>query len=150
MHACETMGSAAHGSSPKHPSAPYFLAHGTSPLPCKQRVRYVPSSCVLAPPTQYYVEREKFNPMSYLKNPMVLIVIATMGMAYVMPKMVDNMDEGGKAKIRLRQPQWISSHLSLFLVVSVGLEGRTTVRKLHVRRGRNGIGATRSHCCFSG
>ena len=35
---------------------------------------------------QYFMEREKFDPTSYLKNPMVIIIGMTMIMAYVMPK----------------------------------------------------------------
>jgi len=56
----------------------------------------------LSPVTRlnYFTEREKFNPLNYLKNPMVLIMIATLFMAFIMPKMVDNMDEDEKKKIR--------------------------------------------------
>jgi len=62
----------------------------------------LPYPLKLAPSTKlnYFVEREKFNPMTYLKNPMVLMVGFTMIMAFVMPKMTENMDEGEKAKIR--------------------------------------------------
>jgi hypothetical protein len=48
----------------------------------------------------YFVEREKFDPMSYLKNPMVLIIGLSMVMMFVMPKMVDNLDDNDKAQLR--------------------------------------------------
>jgi hypothetical protein len=75
---------------------------------------------------QYFTEREKFNPLNYLKNPMVLIMIATLFMAFIMPKMVDNMDEDEKKKIRCESAEsrpfdWkmnfkflVSSHFGTF------------------------------------
>ena len=62
----------------------------------------LPYPLKLAPITKlnYFVEREKFDIMSYLKNPMVLIIGLSMVMMFIMPKMVENMDEGDKAKFR--------------------------------------------------
>eukprot|EP00284_Hemiselmis_tepida_P018609 CAMPEP_0174931548 /NCGR_PEP_ID=MMETSP1355-20121228/34084_1 /TAXON_ID=464990 /ORGANISM="Hemiselmis tepida, Strain CCMP443" /LENGTH=223 /DNA_ID=CAMNT_0016177909 /DNA_START=9 /DNA_END=676 /DNA_ORIENTATION=- len=62
----------------------------------------LPYPLKLTPATRvsYFVEREKFNPMVYLKNPMVLIFGVTMIMAVVMPRMVDNMDDSDKQKLR--------------------------------------------------
>jgi hypothetical protein len=48
----------------------------------------------------YFVEREKFDATSYLKNPMVLIIGLSMVMMFIMPKMVDNLDDSDKAQLR--------------------------------------------------
>ncbi len=62
----------------------------------------VPYPLKLAPITRlnYFVEREKFDITSYLKNPMVLIIGLSAVMMFIMPKMVENMDEGDKARLR--------------------------------------------------
>mmetsp|Transcript_27842 Transcript_27842/g.56990 ORF Transcript_27842/g.56990 Transcript_27842/m.56990 type:complete len:220 (-) Transcript_27842:403-1062(-) len=41
---------------------------------------------------KYFEEREKFNPLNYLKNPMVMMMLFVAIMAFVMPKMINNMD----------------------------------------------------------
>mmetsp|Transcript_16353 Transcript_16353/g.39212 ORF Transcript_16353/g.39212 Transcript_16353/m.39212 type:complete len:225 (+) Transcript_16353:67-741(+) len=50
--------------------------------------------------TKYYEEREKFNPASYLKNPMVLMMIFVGVMAFVMPKVVENLDPEEMARYK--------------------------------------------------
>jgi hypothetical protein len=38
---------------------------------------------------RYYVPREGFNPMSILKNPMVIMMVVSLGLVYVMPLIAD-------------------------------------------------------------
>lgn len=49
---------------------------------------------------KYFEEREKFDPTVYLKNPMVLMGLMAALMAFVMPKMVENMDPEERKKIQ--------------------------------------------------
>ncbi|EKX54339.1 hypothetical protein GUITHDRAFT_149982 [Guillardia theta CCMP2712] len=49
---------------------------------------------------KYFEEREKFDPTVYLKNPMVVMGIIAALMAFVMPKMVENMDPEEVKKLR--------------------------------------------------
>uniref|UniRef100_A0A7S0F1Z4 ER membrane protein complex subunit 7 beta-sandwich domain-containing protein n=1 Tax=Hanusia phi TaxID=3032 RepID=A0A7S0F1Z4_9CRYP len=49
---------------------------------------------------KYFEEREKFDPTVYLKNPMVVMGIIAALMAFVMPKMVENMDPEDVKKLR--------------------------------------------------
>jgi len=48
---------------------------------------------------RYFEEREKFDPTSYLKNPMVMMGLMAAFMAFVMPKMVENIDPEDRKKL---------------------------------------------------
>ncbi|OAL01594.1 hypothetical protein IQ06DRAFT_246315 [Phaeosphaeriaceae sp. SRC1lsM3a] len=40
----------------------------------------------------YYQERGGFSPLSFLKNPMILMAVVSMGLMFGMPKLMENMD----------------------------------------------------------
>ncbi|KAA8620324.1 repeatdomain containing protein [Pyrenophora tritici-repentis] len=40
----------------------------------------------------FYTERQGFSPLSFLKNPMILMAIVSMGLIFGMPKLMENMD----------------------------------------------------------
>ncbi|KAF1833936.1 hypothetical protein BDW02DRAFT_569573 [Decorospora gaudefroyi] len=40
----------------------------------------------------YYQERQGFSPLSFLKNPMILMAVVSMGLIFGMPKLMENMD----------------------------------------------------------
>ena len=62
-----------------YPGAPkYAIAH---PLVMKAYARY-----------EYFEARGGFNPMSLLKNPMMLMIIVSVGMMALMPKMMENLE----------------------------------------------------------
>ncbi|KAH8593229.1 hypothetical protein B0O99DRAFT_547387 [Bisporella sp. PMI_857] len=52
---------------------------------------------------EYFVERTGFSPLSILKSPMILIAIASMGIVFGMPYLMDNMDPEMKAEFEARQ-----------------------------------------------
>ena len=54
----------------------------------------------------YYLEREPFNYMSYLKNPMVIMMILTGLMVFVMPRMLNSMDPEELAQIKAAQKNY--------------------------------------------
>lgn len=51
----------------------------------------------------YFVERGSFSVLSILKNPMILLAIVSMGLFFVMPKLVDNMDPEMRAEFEAQQ-----------------------------------------------
>jgi ER membrane protein complex subunit 7 len=51
----------------------------------------------------FYEERQGFNPMSLLKNPMILFGIAALAMTFGMPKLMENMDPEMKAEFEEMQ-----------------------------------------------
>jgi hypothetical protein len=53
----------------------------THPLVMKARARY-----------EYFEPKGSFNPMSLLKNPMMLMMIVSFGMMFLMPKMMENLE----------------------------------------------------------
>lgn len=40
----------------------------------------------------FYQERQGFSPLSFLKNPMILMAVVSMGLIFGMPKLMENMD----------------------------------------------------------
>jgi ER membrane protein complex subunit 7 len=46
----------------------------------------------------FYEDRPGFNPMSLLKNPMILLAIVALGITFGMPKLMENMDPEMKAE----------------------------------------------------
>lgn len=46
----------------------------------------------------FYEERQGFSPLSLLKNPMILMGIAALGLTFGMPKLMENMDPEMKAE----------------------------------------------------
>jgi ER membrane protein complex subunit 7 len=60
------------------------------------------SANVLARKT-FYEERPGFNPMSLLKNPMILLGIVALGITFGMPKLMENMDPEMKAEYEQMQ-----------------------------------------------
>lgn len=40
----------------------------------------------------FYQERQGFSPLSFLKNPMIIMAIVSMGLIFGMPKLMENMD----------------------------------------------------------
>jgi len=55
---------------------------------------------------QYYHEREPMNYMSYLKNPMVIMMIITFAMIVIMPRLMNNMDPEELAAMKQQQQQF--------------------------------------------
>ncbi|KAF2755093.1 hypothetical protein EJ05DRAFT_478902 [Pseudovirgaria hyperparasitica] len=47
---------------------------------------------------EYYQMRQGFSPMSFLKNPMILMAVVSMGLIFGMPYLMDNMDPETKAE----------------------------------------------------
>ncbi|KNG50323.1 er membrane protein complex subunit-like protein [Stemphylium lycopersici] len=43
-------------------------------------------------PKYFYQERQGFSPLSFLKNPMILMAVVSMGLIFGMPKLMENMD----------------------------------------------------------
>ncbi|KAK6825151.1 hypothetical protein PG995_015260 [Apiospora arundinis] len=54
-------------------------------------------------PKQYFMERSSFSIMGILKNPMILLAMVSMGIFFVMPKMVENMDPEMRAEFEEQQ-----------------------------------------------
>ncbi|KAK8133981.1 hypothetical protein PG984_005993 [Apiospora sp. TS-2023a] len=54
-------------------------------------------------PKQYFMERSSFSVMSILKNPMILLAMVSMGIFFLMPKMVENMDPEMRAEFEEQQ-----------------------------------------------
>ncbi|KZF20578.1 hypothetical protein L228DRAFT_269881 [Xylona heveae TC161] len=48
---------------------------------------------------EYYVKREGFSPLSLLRNPMILLGLASLGLIFGMPKVMDNLDPEMKAEL---------------------------------------------------
>ncbi|CAG8939175.1 unnamed protein product [Penicillium salamii] len=46
----------------------------------------------------FYEERAKFSPLSLVKNPMVLLAVVALGLMFVMPKLMENMDPEMRAE----------------------------------------------------
>ncbi|KAF3912939.1 hypothetical protein AA313_de0210423 [Arthrobotrys entomopaga] len=53
--------------------------------------------------SEFYLNREGFNPMKLLSNPMILIAIVAIGGMTLMPKMVENMDPETRAEFEKQQ-----------------------------------------------
>jgi hypothetical protein len=51
----------------------------------------------------FYEDRPGFNPMSLLKNPMILLAIVALGITFGMPKLMENMDPEMKAEYEAMQ-----------------------------------------------
>ena len=51
----------------------------------------------------FYEERPGFDPMSLLKNPMILLAIVALGITFGMPKLMENMDPEMKAEYEQMQ-----------------------------------------------
>lgn len=51
----------------------------------------------------FYEVRQGFNPMSLLKNPMILLGVVAMGLTFGMPKLMENMDPEMKAEFEEMQ-----------------------------------------------
>ncbi|KAF1949050.1 hypothetical protein CC80DRAFT_529688 [Byssothecium circinans] len=49
-------------------------------------------------PKQFYQERSGFSPLSFLKNPMILMALFSMVLIFGIPKLMENMDPEMKAK----------------------------------------------------
>ncbi|KAK8086964.1 hypothetical protein PG994_001938 [Apiospora phragmitis] len=54
-------------------------------------------------PKQYFIERSSFSVTSILKNPMILLAMVSMGIFFLMPKMVENMDPEMRAEFEEQQ-----------------------------------------------
>lgn len=54
---------------------------------------------------QFYEERQGFSPLSLLKNPMILLAIVALGIAFGMPKLMENMDPETRAEFEAAQKQ---------------------------------------------
>lgn len=52
----------------------------------------LPLELVPVSTAQYFEARESFNVMTILKNPMYLLVIMTVVMAFIAPKLIEGMD----------------------------------------------------------
>ncbi|KAI3297468.1 hypothetical protein DTO002I6_3220 [Penicillium roqueforti] len=46
----------------------------------------------------FYEQRAQFSPLSLVKNPMVLLAVVALGLMFVMPKLMDNMDPEMRAE----------------------------------------------------
>ena len=69
-----------------------FVGCGTLTRQLSPHVAFFPQAptrVLTQKPPQYFEEREKFDPTSYLKNPMVLMVVMGMVMTFAMPKMAE-------------------------------------------------------------
>ena len=51
----------------------------------------------------FYEQREGFSPLSLLKNPMILLAIVALAIAFGMPKMMENMDPETRAEFEEQQ-----------------------------------------------
>ncbi|EMD87623.1 hypothetical protein COCC4DRAFT_134344 [Bipolaris maydis ATCC 48331] len=54
-------------------------------------------------PKYFYQERQGFSPLSFLKNPMILMAIVSMGLIFGMPKLMENMDPEMKEEFEQMQ-----------------------------------------------
>ncbi|KAI9853195.1 MAG: hypothetical protein M1838_000051 [Thelocarpon superellum] len=57
-----------------------------------------PIELQLAGKKNFYTKREGFSPMSFLKNPMILLAVVSMGIMFGMPYLIDNMDPEMRAE----------------------------------------------------
>ena len=60
----------------------------------------------------FYEERPGFNPMSLLKNPMILLAIVALAITFGMPKLMENMDPEMKAEYEEMQKKSAVSGLT--------------------------------------
>ncbi|KAF1970144.1 hypothetical protein BU23DRAFT_557038 [Bimuria novae-zelandiae CBS 107.79] len=58
-------------------------------------------------PKQYYQERAGFSPVSFLKNPMILMGLFTLIMVFGMPYLMENMDPETKAEFEEMQKKGV-------------------------------------------
>ncbi|KAF2146083.1 uncharacterized protein K452DRAFT_263617 [Aplosporella prunicola CBS 121167] len=54
-------------------------------------------------PKEYYQVRQGFSPLSFLKNPMILMGLFSMALIFGMPYLMDNMDEETRAEFEEMQ-----------------------------------------------
>ena len=82
---------------------------------------------------QYFQTKKGFNIMSMLKNPMVLMMLFSVGMMVVMPKMMEGLDPEEKARMRkqMENPKDPTQMLSELWgeVTGSGVEEETKSRK---------------------
>ncbi|CAN9444768.1 unnamed protein product [Alternaria alternata] len=55
----------------------------------------------------FYQERQGFSPLSFLKNPMILMAVVSMGLIFGMPKLMENMDPEMKEEFEEMQKQGV-------------------------------------------
>ena len=91
----------------------------TSPDPPTQPQVAIVNAKVLSKKT-FYDERPAFNPLQLLKNPMILLGAAAVGMTVIMPKMMENMDPEMKAEYEEMQKKGPVSGLTKAMQGSQG------------------------------
>jgi hypothetical protein len=74
-----------------------------APSPPPQQPQVVTVSAKALTRKNFYEDRPGFNPVSLLKNPMILLAIVALGITFGMPKLMENMDPEMRAEYEAMQ-----------------------------------------------